>query len=220
MASKFRFPGPTNRTAIVGSTGSGKSQFATWLLSTRNILDRPWVIMDPKCDDLIAELPARELGAGDKPPKQPGLYVMHPLPDVHDVWVENFMQQVWAQEDVGLYIDEGYMIPRNSRGLRALLTQGRSKHIEMIILSQRPTWCHPMIFSESDFLSVFRLNKPEDREKMEDAMSMNIEKRLPPYHSYWYDVGRNQGFTMGPVPERDQIIGSFRRFAQRTLKVI
>lgn len=218
--SSFRFPKPTNRTAIVGSTGSGKSQFACWLLSTRNIHERPWTIIDPKRDELIAELPAQEILPGGKPPRAPGLYVIHPMPGTDDAWLEQYLWDVWAQEDHALYIDEGYMIPRNSKAFQALLTQGRSKHIEMIMLSQRPVWCHPMMFSEADFLSVFRLNKPGDRDTIQDAISVNIQKRLPEFHSYWYDVGRDRGFQLKPAPSRGQIIEAFDRFDKRKVKVI
>lgn len=176
--------------------------------------------MDPKGDELIAELPTEEIPLGARPPKSPGLYVMRPIPGLHDAWIEQFMWQCWEQEDIGLYIDEGYMIPRNSKAFLALLTQGRSKHIEMIMCSQRPVWCHPMMFSESDFLQVFRLNKPQDRDTLQDAISVDIRKRLPEYYSYWYDVGRDRGFTLKPVPERDTIVEGFERFKKRRLRVL
>jgi hypothetical protein len=224
MAKSFRFPTPQNRTTISGSTGSGKSQFGMWLLSTRDILDRPWVIFDPKGDDLIAELPAQELPIGAAPPKEPGLYVMRPIPEFHDAWVEKFFWQCWAQEDIGLFIDEGYMVPKNSKAFQALLTQGRSKYIEMIMLTQRPVRCHPMMFSESDFLSIFRLNKPQDRETIYDYVSdstdVNVRLRLPEYNSYWYDVGQDTCFTLKPAPSRNTIIEAFQRFAKRTVRVL
>jgi hypothetical protein len=218
--SSFRLPGRDNRTAVVGSTGSGKSQFAVGLLSTRDFHIRPWVIFDPKNDSLIAELDATELPRGSKPPTDPGLYVIHPLPDVDDAWVEGFMLQCWMQENIGLLIDELYMISRYSKSFKFLLTQGRSKHIEMIMCSQRPAWCHPMSFSESDFLSVFRLNKPEDRKTMQDAMSLNIKERLPQFNSYWYDVGRDKGFILTPAPSRDELIQRFRARLGRKVRMI
>lgn len=220
MSQGFRFPDPTKRTAFVGSTGSGKTQGAAWLLSTRNINDRPFVIVDPKRDALLGELGAQEIKPGDNPPRAPGLYIMHPMPGMHDELLERFLWKCWEQEDIGLLIDEGYMIPRHSKAFLALLTQGRSKHIEMIMCSQRPKWCHPMMFSESDFLAVYRLNKPEDRDTMQDAMSMNIKKRLPEFNFYWYDVGRDTGFHLKPVPSRSQIISSFERFKKRKVSVI
>lgn len=218
--SEFRWPGPTHRTSVVGSTGTGKSFFAVNLLSTRNINDRPWTIFDPKNDQLIGELPTQDLPVGSSPPKAPGLYRINPIPDLHDEWIERYMWEMWKQEDHGFYIDEGYMISRHSNSLKALLTQGRSKHIEMIMLSQRPAWCHPMMFSESDFLSIFRLNKLEDRQRMQSNSSVNVMKRLPEYHSYWYDVGRDNGFVMKPVPRKDVLIKSFDRFIKRKVTVI
>lgn len=220
MTQGFRFPGPTSRTTIAGSTGSGKSQFGLWLAGTSLSTDRPIVIIDFKRDDLIGELPAQEIAVGEKPPRMPGLYVYRPLPDIHDEYVERFLYQCWAQEDIVLFVDESYMINRNSKAMKMLLTQGRSKHIQLFMLTQRPAFCNPWLFSESDFLSVFRLNKPGDTATLQDAISVNISKRLPEYHSYWYDVGRDRGFTLGPAPSRDDIIASFQRFAKRTVKVL
>lgn len=220
MAKTFRFPSPQNRTTIGGSTGSGKSQFAVWFLSTRNIADRPWVIVDPKGDELIADLPVLELSPGSKPPREPGLYVIRPLPGLHDDWLEQFFWQCWVQEDIGLYVDEGYRVPRNSKAFLALLTQGRSKHIEMITCTQRPVLCHPMLFSESDFLVLFRMNKPTDRDTMSDYISASVKKRLPEYNSYWYDVGQDACFPLKPAPSRDEILDRFDRFKKRKVRIL
>lgn len=220
--ANFRLPDSQKRTTVAGSTGSGKTQFSVGLLSTRDYNERPWIINDPKGDELIASIGAIELPRGSKPPTVPGLYVMHPrFGDPEDMaWQERFFEQVWAQEYTGLYIDEGYMVPRNSKSFLALLTQGRSKRIEMIMCTQRPVMCHPMMFSESDFLCAFRLNKPRDRETVNEYMNVDVRNRLPEYSSYWYDVGKNTTFTLGPAPSRDEIITSFRTRLKQGTKVI
>jgi hypothetical protein len=61
---------------------------------------------------------------------------------------------VWAQENTGIYIDEGYMLGVRNPALNACLTQGRSKRIEMMILSQRPVWMSKFVFSESNYLRL------------------------------------------------------------------
>lgn len=216
----FRFPSPTDRTAVVGSTGSGKTFAATWLLLNRNFTKRPWTIIDFKRDELLNSIGAEVISPAAKPPKKPGLYIMHPVPDVHDALVELYLKRVWAQEYHGIYIDEGYMVPRQSQGLKACLTQGRSKRIEMILLSQRPRWCNPFMFSEADHHMIFRLNRGDDVDTVQKNMSMDISQRLPKYHSYWYDVGRDRGFTMGPVPDRDELEDGFRRRLNRSSRML
>jgi hypothetical protein len=76
------------------------------------------------------------------------------------------------------------------------------------------------MFSESDFQCVFRLNKPKDTDVLQDTMTMNIKKRLPEYHSYWYDVGRDRGFILKPAPGRDELIASFDRQLKQKVKVL
>lgn len=220
--SDFRFPDRQKRTTVAGSTGSGKTQFSIGLLSTRDYGRRPWTIIDPKGDDLIAEIDPQELRRGSKPPTDPGLYVIRPKfgdPDDMD-WLESYLTQIWVQENHGVHLDEGYMVPRNSKAFLALLTQGRSKNIEMIMCTQRPVMCHPMMFSESDFLCSFRLNKPRDRETINEYMNADVRNRLPEYNSYWYDVAKNKTFVLGPAPSREEIVGSFRHRLKRGIRTV
>lgn len=212
MANKIRLPNDTHRIAIIGKTGSGKTQAAAWHLSNRNFHKIPWVIIDFKLDGLLGELPAQEIGIKDNPPRKPGLYIVHPLPD-QESEVEEFLWKLWAKEDIGLYIDEGYMIG-NSPAFRAILTQGRSKNIPVIVLSQRPVWMSRFVFSESDFYQVFWLNDARDRKTVNAFVPTDINKRLEDFHSIYYDVGDDNLVIMKPVPRRDEII---ERFNERLL---
>jgi hypothetical protein len=112
------------------------------------------------------------------------------------------------------------MVPRNSKAMLALLTQGRDKYIQMIMCTQRPVLCHPMMFSESDFLWIFRFNKPIDRDTIAQYISADVKKRLPKFHSYWYDVGEDACFTLKPVPGKSELIASFDRFAKRRVGML
>jgi hypothetical protein len=178
------------------------------------------VIFNPKRDKTIKLLPTILLPPGSRPPTEPGLYEVQPLPEVHDAWLERFLWQCWEQEDLILYFDEGYMVPRNSKAMLALLTQGRDKYIQMIMCTQRPVLCHPMMFSESDFLWIFRFNKPIDRDTIAQYISADVKKRLPKFHSYWYDVGEDACFTLKPVPGKSELIASFDRFAKRRVGML
>lgn len=209
MANEFRLPGSTHRTAVVGATGSGKTRFGVWLLSISPFDKVPYVVLDFKLEGLFTQTNRiREIGLNEVP-KHPGIYVMRPLPTDDDA-VEAWFWKLHQRENCGIYVDEGYGISPNSKGLRAVLTQGRSKHLPVIYLSQRPSWISQFVISEADFLAVFRLSKPEDRQRVQQMIPkdvFDISQRLPDFHSYWYDVGKDFGAIMKPVPGDDEIIG-------------
>lgn len=205
----FRLPNNKQRIAVIGRTGSGKTQFGAWLLSTAPFDKQPYFIIDYKYDDLLNgsdRIP--EIGIRDKLPKVPGLYIVHPHPSDEE-GIENFMLRLWEQERAGIYVDEGYMLPKGSSSFQALLTQGRSKRIPAIVLSQRPTWISRFVFSEADYYAIFQLNDKRDRDTIQSFTPkerLNVSDRLPDYHSYWYDVGRDNVFQLKPVPQAAEIL--------------
>jgi hypothetical protein len=213
----FRFPSDQQRLVILGATGSGKTNDALWHLSNRNFDEKPWLVYDFKHDDLIGSIEGTQtLELGAPLPQRPGVYVVHPYPG-QESEVDEQMVDIWRQENIGVYVDEGYMVPKNSAGFRSILTQGRSKHIPMITLSQRPVWMDRFVFTEADFIQVFRLQHIDDTKSVEgfvpnpnsDPKKHPLRKRLPEYWSYYYDVGKNELMEMKPVPDPDAIIDTF-----------
>jgi hypothetical protein len=205
----MRFPNDTQRLSIVGATGSGKTQAALWHLSTRNFHRMPWVVYNFKTDESIDNAPFFEPIGTDRIPVKPGIYVVHPHPDDTDE-VEDQMWAIWERGNVGVYVDEGYMISRNNRAFRALLTQGRSKRIPMIVLSQRPVWMDRFVFSESEFFQIFRLTHKKDMRNVEEFVPHDLSLRLPEYHSYYYDVGLNTVTALRPVPDLAAVYRTFQ----------
>lgn len=205
--TEFRLPTNSQRTAVIGRTGSGKTQFGAWLLSRSPFDLQPYVMVDFKGEQLFADLDrVREIGLRDVP-KKPGLYVIRPLPHQEEE-VEEWLWRIWSAENIGLYLDEGYGIP-DKGAFRAILTQGRSKRIPVICLTQRPSWISRYVFSEADFYAVFHLNDHRDRltvQAFTPKERMNLKNRLPKYHAYWYDVGQDNVFQMQPVPEASEIV--------------
>jgi hypothetical protein len=103
------------------------------------------------------------------------------------------------------------------RWFRACLTQGRSLHIPMIVLSQRPVEMDLFVFTEADFIQTFALSYSKDRKRVEeytDEEKLNY-RILPKYHSYYYDVSDGKMVMWGPVPGRDALIHSVRSKVQR-----
>lgn len=212
----LRLPSETQRISIIGRTGTGKTVVAVWHLSQANFTRRPWIVYDFKRDSLLKEIgdiPGTEHIDTSYVPKKPGIYFVHPHPDDKDE-VESQMWGIWQQERTGVYIDEGYMVcsPTSpNRAFRSLLTQGRSKHIPMIVLSQRPCWLDRFVFTESDFYQVFALNHKGDRKTMMEYIPADLTQPLKEYHSYYHDVSKGETYVMKPVPTSDAILEVFER---------
>src|SRR3954470_23070578 len=119
--NSFRWPGLTHRTAVLGRTGSGKTQAATWLLSHADFTRQPWVIVDYKRDPLLAAIPHVRKIDYDTVPTEPGVYLLQPMP--HDAEkMEQWLWKVWAHGRIGLYFDELTLVPDPHKGgaLRAI----------------------------------------------------------------------------------------------------
>jgi DNA helicase HerA-like ATPase len=204
--AKLRLPNSTQRTAIIGRTGSGKTQAAAWLLSRQSIDVMPWVIFDYKTDELLNSIDRAQHVDLDFVPSKAGVYIVHPTPGDD---TETMLWKLWARENVGIYVDEGYMLGDHNAAFEACLTQGRSKHIPMIVLSQRPAWISRFVFSEADFFQVFHLNDKRDKKAVESFVPQNLAVTLPPFHSFFYDVGKNTLHRFAPVPNAVTILETF-----------
>lgn len=217
-AATFNLPNDTERLAIIGRTGTGKTVAAVWHLSLRDYDLMPWIIFNFKADELLDSIrPVTEIGLADKPPTKPGLYIVRPQPHEQDE-LDAFLWKVWANGDTGLYFDEGYMVG-NSKAFQAILTQGRSKHIPCIVLTQRPVWISRFVWSESDYYQVFAMTNAQDQKTVREFVpTIPRGKTLPQFHSIYHDVKRNQTVVLQPVPSRDTILRTFRKRLVKPLR--
>lgn len=193
----------------MGATGSGKTQAAQWHLSHRSYTEMPWVIYNTKSDASIDAIPYAQEIEIDQIPRDPGVYVVKPLPHQQEA-LEAHQWAIWNRGNMGVYIDEGYAMGPNNGAFRALLTQGRSRRVPMIVLSQRPVWLDRFAFSESEYMQAFRLQHAKDRQTMEQLIPAPLE-RLPVYHSWYYDALGNKVYRMAPVPKIEIIHATFER---------
>lgn len=214
----FRLPRADEHAAIMGRNGTGKSQFGAWLLSKRDLKNNVNVVIDYKGEELFNSLErTREIGL-DELPSHPGLYIIHADPEDDDD-MRDWLRRVRKRGNMGLLVDEGYMIPGEKKGpFQAILTQGRSLRIPVITLSQRPVEINRFVFSEAGHVVVFDLNDERDQDTVKmftpkgfidwlpDEFSQ--EERLPNYHAKWYNIKDNSRFVLRPCPSAEEIISA------------
>ena len=204
---KLRLPGPRDRITIIGPTGSGKSHAGLWHLSNATFLTRPYVVIDPKREELLQEIDGAEYVAVGEIPKHPGIYIMNPVPkDAPEV--DQMLIDIWEQENVGVWIDEGLMFGTGD-GIDACFTQGRSKRIPMIMLMQRPVWVSRFAVSEATFIQYFGLEDERDQRTVKSfARNLPVEQTLQQFHSFYYDVPRKKNYHFKPMPQANVILNT------------
>jgi hypothetical protein len=215
-------PSDTEHVAIIGRNGSGKTQFATWMLSERSYDKMPWIVLNFKGDDLIDEIPGhREMAITDAIPKSPGIYVTSPViaSKEDQALLDDFFRRCWERQNVGIYVDEGYMAT-GLKWFRAVLSQGRSRHVPMIVISQRPVWMDRFVWSEASRYAAFDLNLQDDKETADKMIPGYRQVNLPAFHSVWHDVKSDRTVILTPAPDRETILAAFRSRAKVKTKAI
>lgn len=218
---KLRRPTDQQRLIVLGRTGSGKSQFAFFVLSGANFNEMPYIVIDYKGEDLFEDIikackgAITELKPTSAIPKKPGVYYIRPVPQVDDEAMEAFLWRVWKQGNCGLFVDEGYALP-NGAAFNAILTQGRTKFIPVIALYQRPVYMSRFAVAQADFFAVFEQNDTRDLKTTAQFTTsrkgnITVFNELPPYNCLWYDVGQGSSTVLSPAPDRQTIIGTFSR---------
>ena len=210
----LKFPGPTDRVYILGRSGCGKTTAAIWHLSGRDPFSQPFVIVNTKGDSTLNELAAipgvitvttsDEIGDG-------GIYHVRPdtMTKEGQIELNVFLRRLLERGNCVVLIDEGYMIEVDD-ALNGLLTQGRDKHISMIVLTQRPTWISKFVESEANFVQLFNLSRLDDRKNVTGLVPVDKNYRLAKYCSYWYNVDDNELHSFTPVPDKQAILKTFR----------
>lgn len=181
----------------------------------------PWTILDYKGDRLINRIvhehQLKEIRPDQKPPTKPGLYRMLLRPKYDDEAIEIWLQQVWKQQNHGLYIDEGYALPQRG-AFDTILTQGRARHIPVIALYQRPVWMSRFAVAQADHFAVFEQNDDRDLKTTQsfirpfnrDGFKVTVYDQMPPYYFFWFDVNRNTTDIARPGPNEKEILQNYR----------
>jgi len=210
---EFRLPGGTDRICIIGPTGSGKTVLGGWVLSRQRFSERPWVALDYKDEELwdkVGDPPMRRLRLGAMPGKQ-GLYRMSVRPGQEDE-LEAWLWKVWEKGNIGLFCDEVSLVPQKD-AFKAILRQGRSKHIPVIACTQRPVGCDREVFSESQYMVSFGVaDQFRDYPIVRGLFGeTDVRTRLPRHNCYWYDVKQDHCFVLKPCPPPASIAATLKQ---------
>lgn len=214
----FRLPADDQRHVIYGKTGSGKTVAGLWALEKRSFDRKPWIIFDTKRDSHIAKIPRlEEIDFRRNAPTKPGLYVVRPMPGDD---FEGLLWSIWENESTGVFIDESYMIPRFSKAHDALQTQGRSKDIPIISLTQRPSWLSRFVMDSCDFHQVFFVQRPADIQTIREWVPGSAVPSRQDHTSVYYDVPDITLTKLSPVPPISEILTRFNDKMPRRAKLM
>jgi hypothetical protein len=207
----IRLPSTSDRTFVIGRTGSGKTTALAWLFSKADFVRVPWVVYDFKRDRLFsAWLHARiasPLPLTALPPNRGGIFIVRPNHTYADS--ERLEDQLWKilrRENIGIWGDEVADMPNDRHGaLKSLLSQGRSKNIPMLMGNQRPVDVNRSIISEASFLLVFRLADERDRKTVRGVVRATDDelRTIPEFTALWYDVARDDKKLLRGIPTAD-----------------
>jgi hypothetical protein len=209
-----QLPDDSSHSILVGKNGSGKTQALAWQLAYRSWDAMPWIVLNTKNDRLLNRIGAVELEPSANIPREPGLYMMRPLP--HDDVQNEILMRAWSQENTGVVIDELYNLPKNQLPLRIVLSQGRSKYCPLIMCVQRPVHVDLAVWSECNYAQVFKLTTEEDRDTIERRVNPRGRAHPLPwqdvirYHSMWIDQTCDSVTIMRPVPSETEILSTYR----------
>lgn len=208
---EFSLPGANHRTVVIGASGTGKTVLGAWLLSKQRFNERPWVCLDFKNEelwDLVGDPPMRDLKLGDMPGKR-GLYRMTVFPGQEEA-LEAWHWAIWKRENVGLFVDEVSLV-QSKAAFKAILRQGRSKRIPVIACTQRPVDVDREVFTESNYVSVFRVDDMRDHKVIQMfTRAAPMDRQLPPFYSHWYDKAKNRTLVLKPVPNPNSVAKSLK----------
>jgi hypothetical protein len=203
----------TQRLIEIGRTGTGKTVAGLYWLSQCD-LSKPWVVFNFKDDEHIESIANTRYISYDYVPQKrdEGLFIIDVRPgDTKGKSgnlspLENYFTKLWERQNVGIFVDEAFMIGSND-AFDMCLTQGRSRRIPMIVCTQKPSWISTFCYSEASFFQVFDLNDVKDIDRIEQFLPFDWfeEEPLDDHESWYYDVSADELVRLKPVPPMEKI---------------
>lgn len=183
----------SDRVAIVGATGSGKtflSRHLLWRVKRLVVCDPKGTLRGQWALEEWSETTRAKLLEGEPVRVRIASPIIRGSKESPD-W-EPYLWDVYDAGNVLLYVDEVYgVVPigRKSQALNAIYTRGRELGIGAFACSQRPSWIPLELLSESSWFFMFRLLLQEDRDRMAAMMGPQVKEPFREPYGFWtYNV--------------------------------
>ena len=201
---------------VVGDTGQGKTYLEAKLLEYRKYVmyfkSKPDDIKFPSFRKIQSHL---DFGRN---PFDNGVAVTKWLlqPKFNNIWEQrqNFAQAInraWHEGGWTVVVDEAFFATKKLHlgdDIDMLVTQGRSKHITMVIGVQRPKWISKFPMSQATHVFIFRC-EGNDLKSLGEAFTPRIIKAVqelkPNTHDFVYYNRATREITVGNANKLDEI---------------
>lgn len=186
-----RPPKASDRIAVIGRTGLGKTVLARKLLEA---MPPPRLLIDPKAQETTAY--AVTFSDPNKLPDAPVARFVPRDPDDLTIY-DRLYGRVFAAGPRVVLLDEAPVAaPANGApaNLKRVLRQGRSRHIGHIATMQRPVEVNRSLLTEAEHIFLFPLHHPADLSTVAGVMAMNPAElratldRCAPFGFCWYSA--------------------------------
>ncbi len=172
--------------ALVGTTGSGKTELARFLLAHGG---ERVLVLDPKHEFALEDFEVKR-----KLPllKEQWKTIFRPGPD-DDTKMAKLVLECHKRGNCRIYNDEAATVndvfPKTTKVLDNLARTGRSRNVSLWSTTQRPRWVPKTFFTESEVWFVFTLRDPADRKQVAGIVGPEASERLSMYHFLYLRPG-------------------------------
>lgn len=122
--------------------------------------------------------------------------------------MESFSQAIMRTGNTIVYIDEITQLVHGAadppRGLKVMITQGRSASVGVWVGTQRPMNVPIIVKDQAEVWFIFRLTRKEDRETVEGHIPTEdtpelVEKPLPVRYFWYYEDTMDRPVLIAPI---------------------
>jgi ABC-type dipeptide/oligopeptide/nickel transport system ATPase component len=196
---------PTERGVIVGMTGSGKTVLAKQLLQCARshvvVYDAKGLIHWPGYARYTSLRELTTLNKRDVENRPRIIYAPNHFELDNPEVIDAFFSWIYNRKNTTLYVDEVYSVVRGEsipHYYNAVLTRGRELGISTISSTQRPKKIPQVVLSESENYYVFRLQLPQDRQRVREIVALSNERMLA-LNKHEFFFGSADGDIIGPM---------------------
>lgn len=176
----------SDRVAIIGASGTGKTELAKFLLQKMNRV----VVIDPKHTFKMNVPGSKKWSRGWNIPLFASDFRLIVRPKMNDdEKLYDLVNKLYKMGHVTIYVDEmatlSDMFPDTTMLLKNVARTGREKHVALWSAVQRPRGVPLVFFTECETFFVFNLRSEDDRNHIRGYVGDEVLQRIPKY-KFWH----------------------------------